>query len=296
MMNRICGTTNAVYSNKDKVVDINASLDKYFALGDYGFEDNNQSDAPIQTIDLVSGTSRYEIDDLTSELLNFIRVEVTDDDGLDLIIYPNKISNIGEAYDEYYSDDGVPQVYFKIGKYIDVKPAPNYNKTGGLKIYFDRPASKYTFVSFTVVAATDVFAATAHGLLANDAVIFETDGTIPTGITADTVVYYVIASGLTADAFKVSTLIGGSTIDVTNAQTTSNHKFLKVSRTPGIPTIHHDYLARKGALNFLINKNLKNVGSVAQQVAMDEKAIKEYFGRRNKDEWQGMTMQKINFR
>jgi len=289
MINRICGTTNSVYSNKAKVVDINNALDKYFALGGYQFEDNNQSTAPIETIDLVDGTSRYEIDDLTSELLNFLRVEVIKDDDTEILLKPNKLVNIHEAYDEYSSDDGTPAEYFKIGRYIDLKPAPDYDKTAGLKIYFDRPASKYTFVAFTTTFATDLFNATAHGLVAGDAVIFETDNDdAPSGVTVDTTVYYVIASGLTADIFKVSTTIGGSTITLAD-NGTGNHKFLKVSRTPGIPTIHHPYLARKASMEFLGYKKLPQIATVAQQVAMDERDIKAFFALRNKDERNIMT-------
>lgn len=65
----------------------------------------------------------------------------------------------------------------------------------------------------TATASTDVFAKTAHGYVAGNAVVFSglTGGA---GVTAGTT-YYVIASGLTADAFKVSATQGGSTIDVT---------------------------------------------------------------------------------
>lgn len=68
-------------------------------------------------------------------------------------------------------------------------------------------------IAVTITAATDVFAATAHGLAAGDKVRFRVL-TGATGVTADQV-YYVIASGLTANAFKVSATLGGSTIDVT---------------------------------------------------------------------------------
>lgn len=294
-IDRICNTTSAVYSNRDKVVRINEGINQYFAYGNYQFEDSNQTAAPIETINLVSGTGRYALSGLTSELLNFLRVEITDSGGNDFVIYSNRLSNISEAYDEYYKDNGVPAEYFKFGKYLDLKPTPNYSKTDGIKIYFDRPATQYTFVGFTVAAATDLFTATAHSLAAGDALIFETDTTIPAGITADTVVYYVIASGLTADVFKVSTTIGGSTIDVTDTGT-GNHKYLKVSRSPGIPTIHHNFLARYASLPFLRDNGLKNYQPILLQLSKDEKEIKEYFNSRNKDERQVMSMAGISFR
>jgi len=297
-IDRICGSNSSVYSNYVKVVRINAAIDKYFALGNYQFEDSNKSDAPIEAIDLVDGTSRYSLGDLTSELLNFLRVEIINDDDNDELIYPNKLSNIIGAYDEYCSDDGTPAEYFKIGKYIDLKPAPDYDKTDGLKIYFDRPASKYTFVSCTIGSATpagEPIVAAAHGLVEDDAIILETDGTLPTGFTADTIVYYVISTGLVAGQFLVSLTIGGSAVTA-SAPGSGNHKFLKVNQTPGVPTIHHSYIARYASLPFLIEKNLAQLGSVAQQIQIDENDIKQFFGHRNKDERKGLTMKRSNFR
>jgi hypothetical protein len=56
----------------------------------------------------------------------------------------------------------------------------------------------------------------AHGLVADDRVVFETvEGlTIPTGIVAGTL-YFVLSGGLTADAFNISTTSGGAEVDIT---------------------------------------------------------------------------------
>jgi hypothetical protein len=56
----------------------------------------------------------------------------------------------------------------------------------------------------------------AHGLVANDRVVFEVieQLTVPTGLTAGTL-YHVIATGLTTDAFRVSTTQGGAAVDIT---------------------------------------------------------------------------------
>lgn len=70
----------------------------------------------------------------------------------------------------------------------------------------------------TVVAATDLFTSTAHGLVANDRLIFTTTTTLPAGLALNTT-YYVIASGLTANDFKVSATESGTTIDVTDTGT-----------------------------------------------------------------------------
>lgn len=61
-----------------------------------------------------------------------------------------------------------------------------------------------------------------HGLEAGAPVIFEgTGGTLPTGLTADTV-YYVLAAALTATTFTVSATPGGAAIATTAAGTATS--------------------------------------------------------------------------
>lgn len=72
--------------------------------------------------------------------------------------------------------------------------------------------------TFTVtVASPAVFSATAHGLVAGDALRLTTTGALPTGLAAGTT-YYVISAGLTADAFEVSTSRGGGAVNTTGTQ------------------------------------------------------------------------------
>jgi hypothetical protein len=70
---------------------------------------------------------------------------------------------------------------------------------------------------FTADAGTDLLTSVAHGLVADDPVSLESDGTLPGGLSAGPL--YVLASGLTADAFKVSATVGGSATNVTDAGT-----------------------------------------------------------------------------
>jgi hypothetical protein len=59
----------------------------------------------------------------------------------------------------------------------------------------------------------------AHGLVANDYVLFSVDGggALPAGLTAVSQVYRVIATGLTADQFSPSLTQGGAAVDITAA-------------------------------------------------------------------------------
>lgn len=70
----------------------------------------------------------------------------------------------------------------------------------------------------TVVAATDLFTSTAHGLVAGEIVQFSTSGTLPGGLNAFTD-YYVIGKNLAANTFMVSELANGASVDITDAGT-----------------------------------------------------------------------------
>ncbi len=62
-----------------------------------------------------------------------------------------------------------------------------------------------TLKSVTIsIASPAVITCTAHNLRVNDAIVFSTTGSLPTGITAGTV-YYVLTAGITLDTFRIST-------------------------------------------------------------------------------------------
>ena len=72
-------------------------------------------------------------------------------------------------------------------------------------------------ISCTIsVASPAVVTLNAHGLIANQGVVFGGAGTLPTGITAGTT-YYVSATGLAANTFQISATIGGSSINTTGS-------------------------------------------------------------------------------
>lgn len=75
-----------------------------------------------------------------------------------------------------------------------------------------------SYKNFAVTDTTnDDIECPAHGFSAGDKVrFFPVGGTLPTGVTFDTI-YFVIATGLTTDAFRVSATLGGSAIAITAA-------------------------------------------------------------------------------
>lgn len=77
-------------------------------------------------------------------------------------------------------------------------------------------ANPLTPVTLTI-ASPCVVTCVSHGCSAGTAVLFDTTGQLPTGITAG-VTYYVSATSLTLDSFKISAVPGGSLINTTGTQ------------------------------------------------------------------------------
>jgi hypothetical protein len=224
---RICGTTSAVYSNYAMVSRLNNALDRYWFFASNAaprgtFDDTNNTSLPVETQNLVAGTNAYKISSFTNEVLQISKLAILDDDGTEHDLVFEEFEELDDFYELYNTDTanrGIPQYWTKMGDYIYIRNCPNYSETSGLRAYISRELSKFNFTTFTVTQATPaVFSATGHGLVANDAIILETDGTLLTGLTADTIVYYVIAAGLTLNAFEVSLTIGGTAVNTTSTQ------------------------------------------------------------------------------
>ena len=273
-------------------------MDRYLHLafksdGGHSFDDINETSPPIDTQSLVSGTNRYKFSDFTEKILQLTKLTVLNDDAVEVALIPERIENLSDAFTEVYksTDTGVPSHYLKYGDFIYLRPYPDYSETDGLRAYFNRPASKFDFNTFTVtIAAPGVLTLAAHGLAINDTVMLETDGALPTGLSVDTV-YYVVATVAT-NTFSVSATKGGTAITTSGSQS-GVHYLVETSKVPGIPEIHHPYLAKYASLPFLIEKEKTQVGAVANQIQIDEDAIIKFFAGRNKDVKSRMTMRGV---
>lgn len=157
--------------------------------------------------------------------------------------------NSSEAYSldadgKFYKEDVDTGTFTLISGNVTTSASGN-----GLQIWKDyafiaRDATLDTYgplagAIFTVtIASPAVFSKTAHGLVANDTIIFSTTGALPTGLTAGTV-YYVIAAGLTADAFEVSTSQGGAAVNTSGSQS-GTHTYRAWKSTNSFKTIDSD--------------------------------------------------------
>lgn len=78
------------------------------------------------------------------------------------------------------------------------------------------PIGKVAALTSISNASPAVVSYTGHPFVANDPVVFSTDGALPAGLTAGTV-YYVMSTGLTSGAFQVSETAGGAAVNTSDA-------------------------------------------------------------------------------
>lgn len=290
-IDRDCGSTANTQSIRDKIARVNSALDRYLHLafgadGRWNFDDINESSPPIDTQNIVSGTNRYKFSDFTEKILQLFRLTVLNSDGIECELKPETFDDLPDTFLQTYksTNTGTPDHYIKYGDFIYIRPYPDYSETDGLRAYFNRPASKFEFATYTqTIANPSVFTSTAHGLAVNDTVMLETDGALPTNFAVDTI--YYVKTVPTANTFTLATTLGGTAIEGAGSQS-GIHYFIETSRVPGVPEIHHPWLADYASWDFLDGKPdlSAKADRVFRRVQIGEKAIMDFFARRSKDE------------
>ncbi len=118
----------------------------FLAQGLWKYDDSNETDLPQAVTDLTSGTAKYA---LPTEALTIERIEIksNEDDWFRIEQLPTQYIN--GAVDEFFEDDGEVVYYRLIGNTIELFPAPDYSKTGGIKVYFDRTSVDFATTDTT---------------------------------------------------------------------------------------------------------------------------------------------------
>lgn len=144
-------TATSPYAIADKIRNINRHLDETVSLifqsdSRWKWDDDNQSDQPIGTINLINDQAEYEIAGET--YLKIQRVEVKDVNGNFKLLIPIDEKDItNQALTEFRKTAGLPRFYDKMGEYIWLYPKPSsasVTTTAGLKIYYQRLPSYFT--------------------------------------------------------------------------------------------------------------------------------------------------------
>jgi len=167
-----CKTSASSYPVAKKTVDVNTTIDKVLSMifsvgGTWQFDDSNHTDYPIITTDLVSGQRDYTFttDQSSNLILEIYRAEVADENGnffdLNLVDVNSKTAPL--SFTDGENTEGQPFWYDKLGNGIFLDPIPNYNSTGGLKLYINREASYFAADATTKKAG---FAGIFHEYLA----------------------------------------------------------------------------------------------------------------------------------
>ncbi len=142
-INDICQSDDNSFPLKAKARRTNSALDRFFTLafqadGRWSFDDINQTTAPLESINLVSGTEKYALDTFTSEIVKVLRVEILNPSGSSLLLDELDEDSIDQSLVTYNATSGTPSCYRLFGKYIYLYPKPSYNSTNGLSLYFSR--------------------------------------------------------------------------------------------------------------------------------------------------------------
>jgi len=183
---RTGNTTTDDYSASDLTTDINLAYDRVLSLifkadGRWQFDDSNQTDYPIITTDIVSGQRDYSFttDENGNLVLDIYKVMIKDANGVYVELLPvdqqsrDSIENPIMSMVDGRDLTGQPNKYDKSANSIFLDVIPNYNSTGGLKIWINREPSYFTTSDTTKKAG---FAGIFHEyLVVRPAWIYATD-------------------------------------------------------------------------------------------------------------------------
>jgi len=135
-------TFNTAYSLIDRTRNTNLSYDEivpflFRADPNLMWDDTNNADFPLATIDLVANRSHYTFPD-GSLVINRIRIK--DQNGEYKTLTP-KLRR--ELSDEELKATGEPDKYYKIDNAIFPVPVPSYGATAGVELEFQRGANHF---------------------------------------------------------------------------------------------------------------------------------------------------------
>jgi hypothetical protein len=149
----ICGSNTISYPLVDKTRRANSALSDFVTIAldsdtNWQFDDSNFSDLPIGTTNLVTSQTDYTLD---VSMLKILKVECKDSNGNWIELVPVDQNDVNQPLMETFETTGTPEYYDKIDSSVMLYPAPSYNSTAGLKIYYQRDASPFVSTDTTKV-------------------------------------------------------------------------------------------------------------------------------------------------
>lgn len=121
------------------------TMDILLSDGRWQYDDLNIGDINRATTNLVSGQADYSVrtDDNSREIWKVSRVDIKDSNGNWKQLKQKDEREITEGYSAYQSTDATPLEFDWDGISLFLLPAPNYNSTAGLKIFFQRESKPF---------------------------------------------------------------------------------------------------------------------------------------------------------
>lgn len=133
---------NSVNNWHDMVTGYAIGADRRFQ-----WDDSNHTKLPIGTTNLVLNQSDYSFltDEQGNSILNLTRIDILDASGVYRKLIELDQSEMYDAIDQYFVQNGLPTHYDKIAdNIIRLFPKPEASVTAGLKFYFQRTGSYFT--------------------------------------------------------------------------------------------------------------------------------------------------------
>lgn len=128
------------------------------ASGAWQWDDSNNTDLPVATANIVSGTYRYA---LPTDALTIKRIEIKDENGSWIKLKPITTEKERLAISSLEEQSGMPIHYFAVNDTIQLYPKPDYASTDGMKVYFDRATASFAYNDTTQAPG---IASPFHGL------------------------------------------------------------------------------------------------------------------------------------
>lgn len=146
----ICGTNATSYPVEKKARRANMAMSDFTTIAiasddRWQFDDTGHTDLPVGTTDIVSGQSDYSLD---NSVLKVLKVEVLGDDDSWSELIPIDRNDTDIPLDELFGE-GRPKYYDKFANSAVLYPTPDYAKTAGLRVWFQRDASQFTAADTT---------------------------------------------------------------------------------------------------------------------------------------------------
>lgn len=115
----------------------------FMAYGGWMFDDNNNTDLPIATTDLIKDQTFYT---LPTDLSHIHGVEFLNNGGVWIPLSPmtmEKIHQRGYAESQFYSVSAVPLFYRPVANGFKIYPASNVTQSQSLRVHFSRDISGF---------------------------------------------------------------------------------------------------------------------------------------------------------